>query len=339
MTPVPHRTLTTALTLVAPGALVASTFLVAGAWSSELPDPVAVHVGADGPDGFSSLAGALWPPAIISMLVAVACWAIAFFWGRTATVRRICAGTALGISAFVSTLTIGLLDLQRGLADAADTGATGLVFTLAAVVGLAAAALGAWSTPGDLRQPTTKPIPASAPVLPLGPDESASWVTHAESRTALVVGGGAAVLVVVLGLLLSAPFVLVPALVVAGAVLSSTWFTVTVDRRGLTVRSALGWPRFVVPLDEIVQAEAATVSPFAEFGGWGYRVGRAGRVGVVLRTGDALLVEQTGGRSFVVTVDDAATGAALLNTLAARTRVEPARAQVALPAGDTRGTR
>ena len=59
----------------------------------------------------------------------------------------------------------------------------------------------------------------------------------------------------------------------------------------------------------------------AEFGGWGYRVGRGGRVGVVLRTGEALQVQRTGGRAFVVTVDDAATGAALLNTLAARSRV------------------
>ena len=68
------------------------------------------------------------------------------------------------------------------------------------------------------------------------------------------------------------------------------------------------------------------VSPFAEFGGWGYRVGRGGRVGIVLRSGPALQVERTGGRSLVVTVDDAATGAALLNTLAARARVDPTTA-------------
>ncbi|WP_456844037.1 DUF1648 domain-containing protein [Cellulomonas sp. P5_C6] len=332
MTPVPHRTLTTALTLVVPAALVAGTFVVAGAWSSELPDPVAVHFGPDGPDGFSSLAGALWPSAVVSLLLAVGCWAVAFFWGRTALVRRICAGTALGLSAFLSTLTIGLLDLQRGLSDAADMGSTGLVFTLASVLGITAAALGAWLTPGDVHQPTSAPIPASAAVLDLRPDESASWVTHAESRTALVVGGSVTVLVAALGLLLSAPFVLVPALVVAAAVLSCTWFTVTVDRRGLTVRSAVGWPRITVPLDEVEQAEVVTVKPFPEFGGWGYRVGRGGRVGVVLRTGEGLQVERTGGRSLVVTVDDAATGAALLNTLAARARVGP-------QSRDTRGTR
>jgi hypothetical protein len=87
------------------------------------------------------------------------------------------------------------------------------------------------------------------------------------------------------------------------------------------VRSSLGRPRIVVPLDEVVRAEVVEVSPVAEFGGWGYRVGRAGRVGIVLRSGQALQVERTGGRSLVVTVDDADTAAALLNTLAARSRV------------------
>ena len=59
--PVPHRAVSTVLTLVVPLALAAVPLLVAGAWASELPDPVAVHFTADGPDGFSSLAGAVWP--------------------------------------------------------------------------------------------------------------------------------------------------------------------------------------------------------------------------------------------------------------------------------------
>ncbi|MFL1430121.1 MULTISPECIES: hypothetical protein [unclassified Nocardiopsis] len=50
------------------------------------------------------------------------------------------------------------------------------------------------------------------------------------------------------------------------------------------------------------------------------RLRRGGRVGLVLRRGEALMVERSGGRSFVVTVDDAATAAALLNTMAERAR-------------------
>ena len=58
-----------------------------------------------------------------------------------------------------------------------------------------------------------------------------------------------------------------------------------------------------------------------DFGGWGWRTGLGGdRTGVVLRTGEALKVERTGGRLFFITTDDAAGAAALLNTLADRAR-------------------
>ncbi len=320
MTRVPYRALTTVLTLVVPVALVGAMFVVAHAWSDQLPDPVAVHFGTDGPDGFSSLDGALWLPAGIALAVAVLAWALAFFWGRSAATRRSAAGLALGLTVFLVSLTLGILHLQRGLTDATQTGAVGPAMVLSFVLGLGVGAAVVPLVPGDAPQPTTAPVPTSATVLELGAHESATWVTRARSRVALVAGGSAVVVVAAVGLLLSAPFVLVPALVVAAAVLSTAWFVVTVDRTGLTVRSALGWPRTSIPLDEVLHAEATTVSPFREFGGWGYRVGRGGRIGVVLRAGEALQVERTGGRSLVVTVDDAATGAALLNTLAARQR-------------------
>ncbi|GAA3029785.1 hypothetical protein GCM10020000_03060 [Streptomyces olivoverticillatus] len=56
-----------------------------------------------------------------------------------------------------------------------------------------------------------------------------------------------------------------------------------------------------------------------DFGGWGYRA-RPGASGIVLRSGDAISARLTTGSEFVVTVDDAATAAALLNTLADRER-------------------
>jgi len=319
--PVPYRSVTTVLTLVVPVALAAVPLVVAGAWAADLPNPVAVHFTADGPDGFSSLAAAVWPTAAISALLSVGFWALAFFWGRTAQVRRVAAASAVGLSAFLSALVVGTLAAQRGLSDAADVEGVGAAFAWASVIGIAAAALAAWAVPADTHQPATEPVPSAAEVLDLGPAEAATWVTHAESRAALVVGSAVVVLQLALALLLDLPVLLIPAVVVAVLVLSSTWFTVTVDHRGLTVRSALGRPRFVVPIDEVEQAHVVVVSPLAEFGGWGYRVGRGGRVGVVLRAGEGLQVERSGGRSFVVTVDDAATGAALLNTLASRSRV------------------
>lgn len=97
-------------------------------------------------------------------------------------------------------------------------------------------------------------------------------------------------------------------------------FVVTVDREGLTVRSVLRWPRYRVPLDEVVRADVTHVSPLRDFGGWGWRVGRDGRVGVVLRRGEALQVTRTARRSIVVTVDGAATAAGVLNALVDRSR-------------------
>jgi hypothetical protein len=115
-----------------------------------------------------------------------------------------------------------------------------------------------------------------------------------------------------------------PLLIVVGLVgiLIASMFrwVIRVDSRGLTIRSALGWPRIRVPLDEVVRADVIQVRPLRDFGGWGLRVGRGGRVGVVLRSGEAMLVQRTGGRSVAVTVPGAAAGAGVLNALADHAR-------------------
>lgn len=321
MSTVPHRTMTSVLTLVVPAALVGTTLAVAAAWSDELPNPVAVHFDSDGPNRYASLAGLLWPSAAVSLLVGVGCWVLAYFWGRAALARRTASATAVGVAGLMAALTIGILDLQRGLADAADVGDTGLVTVIALGVGIVGAVLGAVLMPGDVHHPAGGQVPADAPRLDLGADESASWVARAQSRATLVVGGAVALLTFVIAALSQLWAVAIVGVAILVLVLAMGRFTVVVDRRGLTVRSTLGWPRTGVPLDEVVRAEVVVVSPFREFGGWGLRVGRGGRVGVVLRTGEALQVERSGGRALVVTVDDAATAAALLNTLASRARV------------------
>ncbi|MDW4917096.1 DUF1648 domain-containing protein [Streptomyces californicus] len=94
---------------------------------------------------------------------------------------------------------------------------------------------------------------------------------------------------------------------------------VTVDRRGLTVSGLLPKPRLRVPLERMAGADSRRVNALAEYGGWGYRV-RPDRSGVITRSGEAIVVSLTSGREFAVTVDDSATGAALLNTLLDRRR-------------------
>ncbi|WES64942.1 hypothetical protein P0L94_02445 [Microbacter sp. GSS18] len=95
-------------------------------------------------------------------------------------------------------------------------------------------------------------------------------------------------------------------------------FHVRVDDRGLSVESVAGVPRFRVPLGDVTSAAAVDVVPMGEFGGWGLRWAPGRRFGVVLRTGAAIEVTRRDGRRFVVTVDDAGTGAALLEALAER---------------------
>ncbi|MYR38492.1 DUF1648 domain-containing protein [Streptomyces sp. SID4944] len=114
-------------------------------------------------------------------------------------------------------------------------------------------------------------------------------------------------------------FVGAPLLVLALLVLTFCRAHVTVDRRGLTVSGLLPWPRVQLPLERIEAADSRSVNAVAEFGGYGYRV-RPGRTGFIVRSGEAIVARQPGGREFAVTVGDSATGAALLNTLVDRNR-------------------
>jgi hypothetical protein len=98
------------------------------------------------------------------------------------------------------------------------------------------------------------------------------------------------------------------------------WIRVSVDARGLRIRYGL-LPRPVtsIPLGDIRRAERIDLAPL-QWGGWGYRGSRKafGRAAVVLRSGDAIKLQLTDGSEFAVTVDDAATGAALLADLLAQ---------------------
>ena len=88
----------------------------------------------------------------------------------------------------------------------------------------------------------------------------------------------------------------------------------TVSRRGVVV--SLGWlgvPSWTVPMSDISQAEIETVNPMA-YGGWGYRL-RPGVRALVTRGGGALRLVREGRADLVLTVDDAHTGAALINSM------------------------
>jgi hypothetical protein len=320
-TPVPRRAATTLVTLVVPLVVMVATVALALSWRDRLPDPVASHWGPDGVDGASSFAGLVSIVPLLGLPAAVLAWWFAFAAGRSALSRRTAAAIALWTSTFACAMTVVTLSAQLDVdhwSQARDLdGGLALAFAVPVVVAL----LGAWVTPGDGPAPAASPVPDSAPRLALPDGGQAAWVrrvdwVHPAVIVAIVVGFSA-----LMGAITRSWWfpVTIGAFLLAVLVGLSGW-TVTVDGRGLVAKARLPRPRLVVPLDEVEHAEVVDVHPLREFGGWGLRVGLGGRVGLVVRQGEALLVERTGGRELVVTVDDAATGAALLNTLAARAR-------------------
>ncbi len=100
------------------------------------------------------------------------------------------------------------------------------------------------------------------------------------------------------------------------AVLGFTSVRVTVSARGVSVGYGLLGLRLTrIPLGSVTAAEAVRRTGFS----YGYRGSLTvlGAAAVVLRPGPALRLTLRGGRTFLVTVDDPATGAALLNDLIA----------------------
>ena len=143
------------------------------------------------------------------------------------------------------------------------------------------------------------------------------WQGTAQS-TGLAALGGAAV---VLGLVLVAAGAgllggTAPGL--AGALLiTSSRLRMVVDRRGVRVHwGPLGVPVNRIKLANITDAKAVAIRPL-HAGGWGYRGSRLlfHSAAAVVRRGPAIRLELAGGRIFVITVDDAATGTTVLQGL------------------------
>ncbi|HKP09019.1 MAG TPA: DUF1648 domain-containing protein [Microbacterium sp.] len=295
----------------------------------QMPSTVAVHWNAAGEaDGF---APAWTQPLMTSLLGLAVPFLIALMTlpglrrGERGQTYRLLGAAAAAVSALTTTLATWTFAMQTGPDGADEVPMIGLPLVgslvVAGVVGIAA-----W-----LIQPRQGAADAAAPPatpLALAASERAVWV----QTTAMNLGGAIAVVAAVLAVAVAAivawttgaePLlgwiltgIALLLLVFAATTLA---FHVRVDDTGVHVDSVLGLPRFRVPLSEVASAARVEVNPMGEFGGWGVRIAPHGRrFGIVLRTGEALEVARSSGRRFVVTVDDAATGAALLEALVER---------------------
>jgi hypothetical protein len=313
--------------VVVPAALtvigVAATALLAPGAA----DPLATHWGPSGEaDAFARPGDVVVTTAVagigLTLLFGILLLASGTPTARTARSAKLVAALSSGVAALTSALAIWTLAAQPPGAPAPSVGA-GLAIALAAA---AVVGVGTWFLTAPAPAAHTLAPRAGLPVT-LAADERIAWVGTARMSRGALLGLGAA-LFVVLAITTVAivqtggtawPVLLVP--VGLGIVLFAFGgFTVRVDARGLGVRAVLGLPAWRIRLDDVAAAGVVDVAPLGDFGGWGIRLGRGRRTGIVTRSGEALEVRRRSGRALVVTVDDAAAAAGLLTALAERAR-------------------
>ncbi|MFC6067244.1 DUF1648 domain-containing protein [Streptomyces ochraceiscleroticus] len=327
---------------IAPFPVAAAVVAMAyGTLAGRLPGTLATHFRADGrADGFTT-AGGFLAVALGTLLAFGAVFGLLVLaptaGRRTGSARRAGDGDRTdGVPAMARLRTAGsFIAVGYGLA-----GLLGYVFVRTLYANAAAggdhpaARLPLWQVAaalgvgvvagllGRLLAGKDTPLPdggvrGGAPRLPLADSEVAGWSRTVSSPVMYVLGCA-----LLLGGLIAGPatgWSAVPGLLCGGLlVLALAGLRVTADRHGLTVTPPLlPYPRMRIPLARIREADSRKVAPLRDFGGWGYRM-RPGRSGFVLRSGEALSLRLASGKEFVVTVGDAATAAALLNTLVDR---------------------
>jgi hypothetical protein len=295
-----------------------------------VPATVAVHWNASGePDGFAPA----WTQPLLTLLFGFGVPLLLALTslpglrrGDGGATYRLMGATATAVSALITVAFTWTFAMQAGLDEASAAPPVWAALGVSLAAGVVAGVASWFLQP---RAANADDVPQSASPLALAPTERALWMRSVAMRSGAAIAITAAVLLIGVGAgagwVTGAPAALawsLTALTLLLLVLAATTvaFHVRVDETGLHVDSVLGIPRFHVPLTDVASAARVEVDPMGEFGGWGLRLSTGRRFGVVLRAGEALEVWRRSGKRFVVTVDDAQTGAALLEALVARAR-------------------
>ncbi len=287
--------------------VVASWIPIALGWSG-LPEPVASHWNIGGvPDGAMPRAG-LWllPPIIVAFGLITG--AFLRNGSKPSATAAALVGSTGGVSVWVTTVVVRL-NHNAGAWDQA--GSFGLwqvagVVLAGAVLGWLGYVLGKRWFPVDLVDSGP-----DLPTLDLAENERATWTGSVRVMWPLWL-----LLPVALLFLVLPGWFKAQAPIFAALALLLSRLSVVVDHNCLRVKLAGALTVRRIKLQEVASARPLDLEP-SQWGGWGYRVLANGSA-VVLRGGDAIEVRLANGRRFAVTVDDAATGAALLNGLVQR---------------------
>lgn len=300
------------------GLIMASAVLIIS-WSHDLPSEIAQQW--DWGTRQVNTVGPLWSNVLLMLGMAAAMLIIlaVMKWSGKLTGwgRRLNTGALAGIAFFLAGSAPVLLSNQRGITDPllVQDPRTGMM--ILGLASLAYAALSALVVGGRPLHASTNPGDVTAP-MDLGPGELVVWNQEITAWIFLLTGGigGIALLSVamVTPLWFLAP--LGGVLLLLGIV-CGRW-SVTVDHRGLSCSTFFGLGRFNMPANTQTIADVTDVRGITEFLGWGFRIGSAGSVALILHNGEALRVQDPQGRSLTVTVKDPATPAALFNAQAER---------------------
>ncbi|WP_027501240.1 hypothetical protein [Rhodococcus sp. UNC363MFTsu5.1] len=314
-----------AVTVLPPALTAVGAVSLIGAWSAELPDPVAVHFGPGGvADRFATQGAARWSPLIGLAFAVGLCLMLLLLTRRDLRSARVGAAVGSGTGAFVAALPVALLAPQRGLTDAAEASPSFWWIALPAGLGLAAAAIGYAASPAPGPATAHRPPSEDAPRIALADGEKVAWSGSAAMPPWLAAVVGVVPVGVVLGMVAfgSSSFVLVLVIAAISAALMALVLApvrVTVDAAGLSARTPITGRPTRIPLDAIAEADVVAVGTLNRFGGFGYRAGPDG-TGLIVRPGPALRITRGDGSRFTVTVDGAEQAAAVVNALAAKGR-------------------
>lgn len=313
--------------VVLPVLITVIAVVVLLSWLPTLPQQVATHWGVNGADGFGPASTYLWLLIGVGLglpvLMAITTLAsVGAHWGGAA---RLMGALAAGMAAFAAVMSLGSLAIQRDLTSTADAPGIGGVMVLSFAALLVVGA-GAWIVQPRVRPEQGRTLePRHAVHIAEG--ERVVWVATTSMPRAAI----GALTVVLVGLVALAVYMLgtgveggwvvaLVVIVVAFALAATASFRVRVTPEGFAAQALLGWPRIRIPLDEIESARAVEISPFGEFGGWGWRIAVDGRTGIVMRRGSAIEVSRRDHRPFIVTIDGAEEAAALLQAYVDRSR-------------------
>jgi hypothetical protein len=161
--------------------------------------------------------------------------------------------------------------------------------------------------------PRPAEVLATSPIS-LEPGRRVMWFGQATSSAKL--WGGLALVAAAVGVAVISPSASIAILIVAGLLMARCVAKVRIDDQGLSVARGLGWPKFTIPLAQV----AATGTH--HFDSFSYRNTKALEEGdprsLLVRRGDALVVEAIDRLPLYVSVDRADEAANVLNALVAR---------------------